>query len=237
MNKQAKYKTRPELAENINITVIGCGGTGSIILSGLCSIIHSLRSLERKSEINIIAYDGDNVSSANIGRQPFHPAEIGQNKAIALINRLNMTGLGAQAKAQHFAKWTPSSQDMLVIGCVDTRKSRRIIKEQLKDFEGYYLDCGNDLHSGQVIVGCQHPDYYLPMPWELCPDLVSDAPEDNTPSCSLAEALNSQDLMVNRFGATAAMELIWQLLHSNKLEMQGAFFDSKRIKMNPIKIK
>ncbi|MBU8901218.1 MAG: PRTRC system ThiF family protein [Victivallales bacterium] len=235
MNKK-QYQANPKLSRNIDITLIGVGGTGSLVLSGLASISTALRRSGRTSDVNITAYDGDTVSSANIGRQPFMPAEIGQNKATALIHRLNLSGFNGKAEAQHFNGFSHYSNNMLIIGCVDSRRSRRTIKEHLHDYAGYYIDCGNDLHTGQVIIGCQDEKYKLPMPWDICPDLVSDAPEDDTPSCSLAEALNSQDLMVNRFCAVAALELIWQLLHENKLDSQGAFFDSKRIKMNPIPI-
>jgi PRTRC genetic system ThiF family protein len=232
-----EYKAIPQLSQDTEIIVVGCGGTGSLVLSGLLSIVIALRGCGRRSAINITAYDGDIVTMANIGRQPFYPAEIEQNKAVALVNRLNMAGLNAKAEPKYFDKIEGSRVNRLVIGCVDTRKSRRTIKECLKGYRGYYLDCGNDLHSGQVIVGCGHPDYKLPMPWDICPDLVSDAPEDNTPSCSLAEALNSQDLMVNRFAANIALELVWQLLRYNSLEIQGAFFDSRRMRVNPIPIK
>ena len=35
------------------------------------------------------AFDPDTVSASNLGRQLFTEAEIGQNKAIILVNRLN----------------------------------------------------------------------------------------------------------------------------------------------------
>lgn len=235
-----KYQAIPGMHRDVTIEVIGCGGTGALVLQGLGNIATSLYKTGSKRRIDVVAYDPDVVSSANIGRQPFYPAEIGQNKAVCLVNRVNMSfGLDWEAcpEAYNIHNAVPFSK--IIIGCVDSRKSRRSIKDVLeRHVERYYIDCGNDRHSGQVLIGCntKKKKHRLPMPWEVCPALVSEEPEDNTPSCSLAEALNSQDLMVNRFAAMIALELVWQLLKYNTLKSRGAFFDCRNIKVMPVAI-
>lgn len=237
----SKYQALPRINRDLEIELIGCGGTGALVLHGLATIATALYKTGRTSKIDVVAYDPDNVSGANIGRQPFYPAEIGQNKAVCLINRINIAhGLDWEARPQKYG--IPGSEllSKIVIGCVDSRASRRVIREVLqRHVERYYIDCGNDRHSGQVLIGCnsKQKKYRLPMPWETCPALVSDEPEDNTPSCSLAEALHSQDLMVNRFAANIALELVWQLLKYNTLDSRGAFFDCRKLKMIPVPIK
>lgn len=240
INKKV-YRAMPFLNNDLRIVLIGCGGTGSLVLHGLATIAITLFRTGRESRIHVIAYDGDTVSEANIGRQPFTPAEIGQNKAVCLVNQINQRfGLDWEAEPRHFSEDIDIPYHSVVIGCVDSRRSRREIQTSLYAMrEGYYIDCGNDRHSGQVIIGCHSSkrQYELPMPWEVCPSLVSEEPEDNTPSCSLAEALNSQDLLVNRFAADITFELVWQLLKFNKLETLGAFYDCRKLKMIPIPIK
>ncbi|MBN2640359.1 MAG: PRTRC system ThiF family protein [Victivallales bacterium] len=245
MKKNNIYRADPALNHNLSITLIGCGGTGALVLQGLAIICNNLYAAGRQSDINVRAYDGDNVSIANVGRQPFHPLEIGKNKAVCLVNRLNLcNGLNFEAIPQFVTEQSVFNRGRLnlIIACVDSRAARRKIKHAILEMTipgVYYLDCGNDKKSGQVLIGCtnRNSDYGLPMPWDICPDLVSNAPEDNTPSCSLAEALNSQDLMVNRFAAMIALELVWQLLRYNTLHNQGAFFDCRKLKMTPVGIR
>ena len=79
-----------------------------------------------RAQVTLI--DPDTVSETNCVRQPFCRTEIGFPKAIVLAHRINLFwGLnwqGMQAQIQQIAK---NAEVDLVIGCVDTRKSRRAI--------------------------------------------------------------------------------------------------------------
>src|SRR5688572_1782483 len=70
------------------INLIGAGGTGSQVLTALARINQSLTSLQHPGLI-VRVYDNDEITEANLGRQLFGASEIGLNKAVALINRLN----------------------------------------------------------------------------------------------------------------------------------------------------
>ena len=83
--------------------------------------------------------DGDTISPANCVRQPFARSEVGLNKAIVLVNRLNLFwGLKWEAVPAHlrpgtFISRSYSGDDLrahIVIGCVDTRAARATIREQ-----------------------------------------------------------------------------------------------------------
>lgn len=72
----------------VDIALVGAGGTGSQIISGLARINYALLKLGHPGLI-LHAIDGDTISDANIGRQIFSSADVGRNKAETLISRIN----------------------------------------------------------------------------------------------------------------------------------------------------
>ena len=58
------------------------------------------------------------------------------------------------------------------------------------------------------------------------PELVAAGAEDDAPSCSLAEALERQELFVNDDVTRAAALILWNLLRRGRLEWHGAFVNS-----------
>jgi PRTRC genetic system ThiF family protein len=117
------HKVHPEIAQRrSNVFVIGCGGNGSGVLLGLCALNQGLRGLGHPG-IHVTAFDPDSVTPANFGRQLFVPSEIGQNKAIALIQRVNMAfGLNWAAVPLRFRRI--QTQPQIVISCVDSKQAR-----------------------------------------------------------------------------------------------------------------
>jgi hypothetical protein len=86
----------------------------------------------------------------------------------------------------------------ILITCVDTALARRTIGAALGEGSPnptYWLDLGNRAGDGQFLIGCpvgpgRWNDARLPTVLEAFPELADDtAPEDDTPSCSVAEAL------------------------------------------------
>jgi PRTRC genetic system ThiF family protein len=84
-----QHKTPARFLSDRRVTValIGCGGTGSQMLTGLARLNHALvedghgptRHRVRRRQ----------VSAANVGRQMFSPADVGQRKSVVLVHRLN----------------------------------------------------------------------------------------------------------------------------------------------------
>lgn len=229
------------------IVVIGAGGTGSQLLTGLSRMVVALQSLNMAVP-EVIVCDPDTVSRANVGRQLFSPSDIGQSKAHTLVNRINQYfGLNWQS---YHGKFTPeiAKSRVIYISCVDSRSARQEIYEAIKENASYWLDLGNNNHSGQAILG--NSDFHkrspsakrkyclLPTVADLFPEIMdaSIAEDDDTPSCSLAEALVKQDLMVNQTVATHALELLWQLLRHGEIHYHGFFFDNRNFSLQPLPI-
>ena len=224
----------------VRVALIGAGGTGSMVLSGLVRLHSAMVALGHPG-VDVTVWDPDDVSDANIGRQLFYRADIGTNKAFALVNRINLCfGLEWEAEQTVFSRGSGWGDHYGVfIVCVDSRKARKETLAQIKDsyrFGNFYLiDCGNTDRSGQVLMG-HNGSENMPMPYEILPELVSDEPEEDKPSCSLAEALESQDLFVNQFIATHALQLLWQIFRHGGSDINGYYINLVSGKVTPSKI-
>lgn len=105
-----------------------------------------------------MAFDPDTLSEANMGRQLFSAADVGQNKAAELTHRVNMHfGLDwvAQSKRCGLAELLSVISGAFVIVCVGSAKARREIHHQCidKKRDVYLLDLGNHASDGQAIFG------------------------------------------------------------------------------------
>lgn len=232
----------------IRIVLLGCGGTGAEVLGGLARLHHALRATGHPSGLHVVAVDGDKVSPSNIGRQPFSRADVGLFKSIVLVNRYNIHfGLRWEARPQYldsFNTLADANFDILIT-CVDKASVRAEIAKACRDVAHHrnslWLDHGNSAQEAQVVLGCLtalEPDngcVRLPHVYDLYPDL--DLVDDHAePSCSVAEALQRQDLMINRITADCGLQLLTQLLRHGHLERHGAFIDIKRLGIQPLRI-
>jgi PRTRC genetic system ThiF family protein len=108
----------------LRVLVVGAGGNGSAVLLGLPYLHQAMKVWGHAGGIHVMLVDGDQVSKTNCVRQPFASADVGLNKAVVLINRVNLFwGLRWQAHPEHFHKdslRTNSAGPHLIIGCVDT---------------------------------------------------------------------------------------------------------------------
>ena len=252
------------------IAVAGCGGTGSQVLTGLARMHLALTALGH-SGLDVWAFDPDIVTAANVGRQLFSPSDLGANKAVVLINRLNcffnLQWHAVPGRYNAGQRWSDAKADFL-IGCVDSAAARR---DLAKTRFHYWLDIGNTDKKGQVILGtrtksrrqplgvplssifandmklsakqmAKHQKYYTPprprLVTEIFPELMNaHRKEDNTPSCSLAEALERQDLFINQSVATFALQLLWQFIREGGLNIHGYFINLETGKVTPLPIK
>src|SRR5271166_313913 len=195
----------PQLLERpIRILVVGCGGNGSAIVSGLPYLHQALLAFGHPGGLAVTLIDPDTVTETNCVRQPFCRTEIGLPKAIVLAHRLNLfwgpNWQGIRGTIQQFKK---GAEVDFVIGCVDTRKARRAIdKWVLNSRVLYWLDVGNNASSGQFVLGQpknsanRKKKDRLPTMAELYPEILKrdkKEKEDDQPSCSAAEALTRQE--------------------------------------------
>lgn len=107
---------------------------------------------------------------------------------------------------------------------------------------------GNSQQSGQVLLSTigkiNQPDSEkfetvesLPFITDEFGDLlkVSES-KDDTPSCSLAEALEKQDLYINSTLAQMGTSLLWNLFRNGFIENKGFFLNLKTFQSQPIKV-
>ena len=86
----------------VTVFVIGAGGTGSQVATGLARMSVALQALGHPG-LHVTVFDPDTVTEANIGRQLFSGSELGLNKAAALVTRINrFFGFSWEAKGQHY---------------------------------------------------------------------------------------------------------------------------------------
>ena len=213
----------------INVALIGCGGNGAQMLMGLASLDTALSAISSRS-LHVTVIDDDTVSEANLGRQPFYRCDLGQSKAHTLTERVNLA---------HGLAWTSvhgrapdafslDGQDM-VITCVDTAAARRAVGAAIGDGgrgPDYWLDLGNRAMDGQFIFGKLRGHDRLPTVLEYFPELADESvAEDDSPSCSVAEALERQSLFVNRVMSSHALALLFDLLGRGSIGHAGGFIN------------
>lgn len=226
----ANYRLPPEIfSRTVAIDVVGCGGTGSQLLTGLARLDRCLRSLGHPG-LQVTAYDPDRVSEANVGRQLFAPGDIGLAKSDVLIHRLNMWfGLGWASMPKRYEGKLPYGP--LVIGCVDSARSRVEIHEHAaRAGRLLWLDCGNDDYTGQVVFGeVDHKrKRTLPNVLDMFPEMRDPAFQAATreePSCSLAESLDRQSAFINQAIATQALSALWLAFRTGGIERFAWFIN------------
>ncbi|MCK4118358.1 PRTRC system ThiF family protein [Ralstonia nicotianae] len=223
------------------VCVVGAGGTGSAILPSLARLHHAMVELGHPGGIDCIVYDDDTVSETNVGRQGFYPNDVGQYKAPLIVNRLNLLmGTNWEAAVARIGGNDRFVCD-LVIGCVDTRGARRaILRAMQRGPGGYYLDCGNETDRGQVILGQVRgiAAKRLPHVGDLFPELIDPKGDkaDTAPSCSMAEALRKQSLVINQAIAVQAFNLLWTLFRTGTLRYSGVFVNLLAGRTNPLPV-
>jgi PRTRC genetic system ThiF family protein len=241
------HSLNPQLLERpIRILVVGCGGNGSAIASGLPYLHQALLAFGHPGGLAVTLIDPDTISETNCVRQLFCRTEIGFPKAIALAHRTNIFwGLNWQGVQSTIQQLKKGSEIDFVIGCVDTRKARRAINDWvLKSRVLYWLDLGNNAASGQFVFGQPNNSANrkrknrLPTVAELYPEIVSTkGREDNQPSCSAAEALTWQEPFVNQNLAYQALGMLTQLLRHGSVSYQGGFCNLATGQLVPLPIR
>lgn len=228
----------------ITVTLIGCGGTGSQVLSILARMNKALMALDHLG-LHVMVYDDDIISDANVGRQLYSASEVGHYKSISLISRINrFYGTAWEAFPNRFTKDNISTN--IYISCVDEFDTRikigQMLKPQLQRHHQtrclYWLDFGNTNNTGQAILGTLDQTEGIQM--ACFPEWASKYKKPrktaNIPSCSLAEALEKQDLLINSTLANAGMQLLWRLFREGKTPYRGIVLNLDTLTSNPIPV-
>jgi PRTRC genetic system ThiF family protein len=242
----------------VTVDLIGLGGTGSKVLQNIARMNHALKMLGHPG-LHVRCWDPDEVSEANAGRQLFSPADVGLNKAIVLVSRVNAF-FGSDWEAMPEKYRVKKNFSNITITCVDTAKARVTIGDYLdgvkalKMAEGcqpyenalYWMDIGNLQKTGQVVMGTLKPIGQpnsamatienLPTVIKKFPELKKMKEENQGPSCSLAEALSRQDLFINSVLAEYGVNLLWRMFREAWIKYHGVYVNLDTMMVNPIPI-
>jgi PRTRC genetic system ThiF family protein len=243
------------LNDKVRIGLVGVGGNGSRVLTGLAELNAAMLALGHPGGLHVVSFDPDKVSTANQARQPFADADVGLYKSIVLTQRVNMFYQTAwEAVPRAFAESGEVSRQFdILISCVDTVKGRRAIHKALSRsrFSAplYWLDLGNRRRDGQVILGepfdpegstVSSSEWAskgskaaksvvrprLPTVMDVYPEMLTgEYVEDKGPSCSLAEALDHQDLFVNRHVSNWGLQLLDDLFRRGGVDHCAVFIN------------
>jgi PRTRC genetic system ThiF family protein len=223
-------------ARVVRVHLAGCGGNGCHFLMGLCQLQKALRGLGHPG-LEITAFDPDVVTEANLGRQLFCEGDVGQNKALALIHRLNLA-FGLDWNAIPLAYRPQREQADLLVSCVDSKQARSGIYGRIRNHSLYWLDLGNGADYGQVIVGQvgTQSRHRLPNIADLYPEML-EGYENDAPSCSLAEALTHQELFINRALSAFALHLVWSMFRHGEIRVNGCFVNLRTMAATPLPLR
>jgi PRTRC genetic system ThiF family protein len=225
----------------LSISVIGCGGTGSLILPIIARFNYALKALKDVS-IALTCFDGDKIDIVNPCRQGFSPYEVGLHKNVALITRINrFWGTSWEAIPEMLTSKTTEFLGNIVISATDTRKSRKMIynlirnqnkahKINTENHVYYWIDLGNSLNTGNVILSdCEK----LPTPLDYYKN--SEDIDIDKPSCSIAESLNNQNILINQEMANKGAQLLWDILTNESIKYRGFFINLEKSNFKRIK--
>lgn len=245
----------------VTVNLIGAGGTGSQVLTCLSRLDVTLRALGHPG-LFVTVYDPDIVTEANIGRQLFGPMDLGLNKAQCLVTRINnFFSNDWRAEARPYPQTVRNIRKdelaNITITCTDNIKSRIDLWNMLKaipipDYRDYttplyWMDFGNTQATGQVVIGTIPKKVKQPASklYETADSLkvitrfvkyARVREEDSGPSCSLAEALEKQDLFINSTLAQLGCNILWKMFRHGMIEHHGVFLNLETMKVNPIAI-
>src|SRR5260370_12988510 len=122
------HTIHPELLRGtVEVMVVGCGGNGTAIASGLPYLHQALLAYGHPGVLHVKMVDGTTISTTNCVRQPFCRTEIGLHKSIVLANRLNLFwGLDWESITEHLSSKPRFEPGQLRIRCVDSAAARTI---------------------------------------------------------------------------------------------------------------
>ena len=248
----------------VTVFIIGAGGTGSQVITNLARMDTALQASGHPG-LHVTLFDPDTVTQANIGRQLFSEAELGMNKAIAAVTRVNRffgTAWMAESRRYPPAGTSKNRDDKpelanIIITCTDNVRSRLDLWRFLKKYREitinnektiyYWIDFGNTQTTGQVFVGTVRNKIKQPVSKEFLPvprmNVITEEvsysvikEKDSGPSCSLAEALERQDLYINSMLAQVGCDILWRMFKEGRTLYRGAYINLDTLRVHPIPV-
>lgn len=230
--KNNEIFTPPYLINGIHrttINLIGCGGTGSLLLTKLARFHKALNFLEHPG-LYVTVIDPDIVEEFNIGRQMFTDGDIGRYKAEVMVSKINYAfGLDWDC---HCRKYADDWDANFIISAVDNVRTR---KEIHNDFDShqtsgrdtskplYMIDCGNGKDFGQIVL---HTHTQGKTVFDLFPDMAKHENREDQGDCGYFQLLEQQDLLINDWVSLYVVTMLKDIFIKKRLDYQGFFFNT-----------
>jgi hypothetical protein len=228
------------------ITLIGCGGTGSLLAEHLAQMIAGFRL-----DCELMLIDGDTVTPENLWRQNFAAHEVGQNKAEAMALRLGgRYGIGVAFHPHYLSLKTTldlAAKDRLTITATDTLLSRKAVAMLEPSL---WIDAGNDKTFGQARIGTTDAPKKLRRCfriWAKIVGYVGDLPNEAALNPALMRTrsrpakrvgcgqmpFDEQGFGINAMAALAAATLAKQAAVDGVITTAAIYFDCQTGRMAP----
>lgn len=228
----------------VTVFVIGAGGTGSQVVTGLARMGMALQALGHPG-LHVTVFDPDTVT---------------EEPLVTRINRF--FGYAWEAEGSSFPsrrKHDGGSPGLanIIITCTDNIRSRldlwRLLKHHRKNTHNdektpiYWMDFGNAQTTRQVLIGNIRNKIHQPASneYHTIPrmNVITEETSYSTieekesgPSCSLAEALQKQDLFINSMLAQTGCDILWRMFREGRTFYRGAYLNLDTLRVNPIPV-
>lgn len=242
--------------KQVNVVVIGAGGTGGYLIQALGRLHYGLNHVPTMPTLNVTIVDGDRVEEKNLLRQHFLPQDIGRPKATVLAERFGQIyGLGWDAVPNYLSApdelydlASPQWDAIDVwIGAVDNHATRQILHDaftRMRDI--IYIDLGNDAfdpddpvvsgYSGQAVVGVRESGKTVLDPIGVVyPEVLTDT-ESLHPlrACGVQAVSQPQRLITNQWSAMVGLSLLNTLVATRTVRVHQVTFDAINDLMRPV---
>lgn len=185
---------------NINVLVLGCGGTGSWLANRAIQLLAKYSKENAKSYNEIVFIDHDTVELKNTLRQAFSETDVGTNKAVSLVKRygpaykmvenMNISViqkyvLDNPSRTEYLEKFldfdiaeefTGENVTCIAISVIDNNLTRKSIHDSFSrcSRSHYIVDSGNEDVYGQTTISsyCNGHQGGFNSFWELHPEML-----------------------------------------------------------------
>ena len=218
----------------INITVIGLGGVGTILIERLCRFLNYSRDYDAE----LLLVDGDDYEVKNYERQEFNQfgnkADVKSTELMLKFPEVPVDSFEAYINETNVAEVV--SEGDVVFLCVDNHKTRNIVSNygmQMKDVT--IISGGNELIDGNVQV------YIRRGGKDLTPDLGAYHPEIANPEDQLPSEMSCEELsnaepqlyFTNLGVATIMCWIFYKTIVKGQVDQQSeVYFDILQLSAN-----
>jgi molybdopterin/thiamine biosynthesis adenylyltransferase len=218
----------------LNITVIGLGGVGSILIERLCRFLNY--SSDYDAELLLV--DGDSYEMKNYERQEFNQignkADVKSTELMMKFPEVPIDSFEAYINETNIAEVVREGD--IVFICVDNHKTRNIISNysmQLKNVT--IISGGNELTDGNVQI------YVRREGKDLTPDLCAYHPEIANPEDQLPDEMSCEErsnsvpqlYFVNLGVATIMCWAFYKTIVEGQVDQHSEiYFDMLRMSVN-----